>query len=428
MLRALRQRANRSAVRAVRWTARNRHRLPRPALAAVEWLRWHLPTGLVWRLTGRRGKPVDLRAIQPTQELPEPPTTGTRLFVGPVNYAGQGHLWLRAATANLPDVSGVSYALHVEGGFDFPADYIVTPVVYRKNSVWQRQIDAYVADNFTHVMIEAVKPLFADLHRIDPFREARSLAERGVAVAMMAHGTDVRLPSRHGAKYPWSPFLDRDWDVVDQLEANAAKNLFNLNRFRGPVFVSTPDLLDDLPDATWCPVVVEPGRWVSTSPVLERDVPVVAHVPSNARVKGTEQVEEAVRALEEEGLISYLRIQGVPSAQMPAVYTQADVVLDQFRLGSYGVAACEAMAAGRVVVGNVTDEIRGRVLDLAGHELPIVQALPEDIGAVLRRVVTDREEARRQAATGPEFVREVHDGRLSAQQLKGFLGSSEAVA
>jgi len=349
------------------------------------------------------------------------PETGTRVFIGPANFAGQGALWVDAIRRLRPDADGVSYALDIPGGFDFPTDYTVTALIYRRNRRWQRELLTYVASGFTHVIIEAERPLFADLFQLNCFAEARALEKRGVRVAMIAHGTDVRLPSRHAQAHPWSPFLDRDWDVVGQLEAKARKNLDGLARFDGPVFVSTPDLLDDVPHATWCPVVVDPNRWRNEESPLVRAVPVVAHAPSNSRVKGTDLIEEALRSLVDEGTISYRRITGVPSAEMPGVYTTADVVLDQFRLGSYGVAACEAMAAGRVVVGNVTEDIRRRVLEATGIELPIVQAEPDNIGKVVRDLVADRDRSLEIARSGPEFVRTVHDGRFSVRQLGGFL-------
>lgn len=408
-------------VGSVRWLARRRHWFPAPVNRAIDWLRWHLPGNLAWRLTGRQGPPIDPKDLIPGQELPPVPGQARRLFVGPANFAGQGDLWGRSVSRFLPDTGSVSYALHVPGGFDFPSDYVVTAIVYRKNRDWQRELFDYVASNFTHVLIEAERPLFADLHRLDCFAEARALEKRGVHVAMMAHGTDVRLPSRHARQHPWSPFADRDWGVVKQLEAQAARNLRNLGRFSGPVFVSTPDLLDNLPAATWCPVVVDVEKWGNDEPLLQRAVPVVAHVPSNSRVKGSELVDRAMRALEAEGLVTYRRIEGIPSAEMPAVYTSADIVLDQFRLGSYGVAACEAMAAGKVVVGNVTELVRSRVRDIAGAELPIVQTLPTEIGAVVRDLVTEREAAITAGQAGPAFVRAVHDGQLSARQLGSFL-------
>ena len=53
------------------------------------------------------------------------------------------------------------------------------------------------------------------------------------------------------------------------------------------------------------------------------------------------------------GLVDYTPLRDVPWSEMPGVIASADIVLDQFALGGYGVAAVEAMASGRAVVGHV---------------------------------------------------------------------------
>ncbi|MEK8228004.1 hypothetical protein NKG05_20815 [Oerskovia sp. M15] len=68
-----------------------------------------------------------------------------------------------------------------------------------------------------------------------------------------------------------------------------------------PVFVSTPDLLLDVPGATWCPVVVEPGTWRTEETPLHRARPLVVHAPSRAVIKGTALIEPVLRALHDEG-------------------------------------------------------------------------------------------------------------------------------
>ena len=72
-------------------------------------------------------------------------------------------------------------------------------------------------------------------------------------------------------------------------------------------------------------------------------------------------------------------------------------MVDQLLLGSYGVFACEAMAAGRVTVGHVADHVR----DLLPTDLPIVEATPDDLSEVIERLVAEREEARKIADAGP---------------------------
>lgn len=323
----------------------------------------------------------------------------------------------------MPGTGALSYALETRG-FGFAVDYRVAPQAFHHNVVWQREFFELVSEQFTHVVFEAERPLFGRLHGLDPFLEARALAERGIRVAMLAHGSDVRLPSRHATRHTWSPFNDRSWEGLDVLESVAATNLGRLAAFDGPVFVSTPDLLDDVPFATWCPVTVDLAKWHDTSPLLERQVPVVVHAPSHSRLKGTALVEPVLAQLEAEGLLSYRRVEGVLAQEMPSVYRSADIVLDQFGLGSYGVAACEALAAGKVVVGNVTDEVRARVRSLSGLDLPVVQAGPADLERVLRGLLADREAARVSGRSGPAFVGSVHDGRLAARQLADFLGAA----
>jgi len=138
-------------------------------------------------------------------------------------------------------------------------------------------------------------------------------------------------------------------------------------------------------------------------------------------MKGTELVEPTLQRLHHEGLIEYRRLTTVPHDQMVAAYRDADIVLDQFSLGVYGVAACEAMAAGRVVVSHVNRFSRDAVLTSTDRNLPIVQARAHELEAVLRGLLEDREAARAAAARGPDFVGAVHDGRRSAQVLRPFL-------
>jgi hypothetical protein len=119
----------------------------------------------------------------------------------------------------------------------------------------------------------------------------------------------------------------------------------------------------------------------------------------------------------EAGDVEYSLVSGVSSERMPGVIADADIVLDQFRLGSYGVAACEAMAAGRLVVGHVRPAVRVRIQAETGLPLPIVEATPDTLHDVIRDLLRDRDHARELAAAGPPFVAAVHSGARSAAVL-----------
>jgi hypothetical protein len=130
-----------------------------------------------------------------------------------------------------------------------------------------------------------------------------------------------------------------------------------------------------------------------------------------------------LRALEREGRVVYRQATGLDRDGMLALYRDSDVVIDQLRLGIYGVAACEAMAAGRVVVSHVSHQSRREARKAAGQDLPVVEATADTLRDVLLDVVGDRDRARAVAARGPEFVRVLHDGRASSRALGGFLSS-----
>src|SRR5690606_6301205 len=108
------------------------------------------------------------------------------------------------------------------------------------------------------------------------------------------HGVDVRSPRRHRELTPWSPFIE---SADPRLQQDADRNIAFLAEAERPVFVSTPDLLLDVPWAIWCPVVVDVGKWRTARPLLTEGRPVVAHAPTSPESKGTPLIEPGLRKL-----------------------------------------------------------------------------------------------------------------------------------
>lgn len=389
------------------------------AKAAVRRVLPVLPDAMVSRIVapGERYNPRDL------PNLPATPSTATRLFIGPSNMAGQGWQWARAAE-RLDGVGAVSMSAPKRPGFSFPVDVRVPYYAYRWSPRWNRNLSRSIRDDYTHVLIESARPLFGDALGRSWLDDLRRLQDEGIRVGLIFHGTDIRLPSRHAARSRWSPFhYDMDGQTK-HLETVVSAVHDDLSDIDLPVFVSTPDLLVDLPSAHWLPVVVEPAAWASeAAPFSHNRVPVVAHAPSRASLKGSDLIDPILERLESEGLIHYRRISGVPSAEMPSVYREADIVIDQLTLGIYGVAACEAMAAGRIVVSHVSDQVRDQVRTSTGRQLPIVEVNPDTLERTVRDILAAPENYLAVAAAGVEFVQEIHDGRQSAGALGPFLTS-----
>ncbi len=366
---------------------------------------------LLGRIAALRYRPRG--PVPPVSHVPQSTVT---VAIGPVNYSNQGTLWAQALGENFPQVSTSTFAVEVPGGFNFPSDLIVPVDFYQKSRKWQ-EAQATSVSSFSHVLVEAEEPLFGRYMGRSPQKERTFLQTRGVNVAYMAHGTDIRIPSLHRQRTEWSPYVDSTL-YLGRLEKIARKNLDFLTSIENEVFVSTPDLLLDLPSATWCPVVVDIDTWALSEQAPRRRKPLrVVHAPSVQTMKGTQLIEPVLRDLEAAGIIEYRPLQGIPSQLMPKEIAWADVVLDQFRLGSYGVAACEAMAAGKTVVGHVIPEVRHIVHENTGMSLPVIEATPDSLSDVLTEMAHSAQKLSSLQVTSREFVQRVHSGQRSAEIL-----------
>ena len=342
------------------------------------------------------------------------PDTPVRVYIAPTNYSGQGYQWARALERADPSIGARNMAVGLPGGFAFDADITVPVAVVNSSERWQ-DAEWHAAAAFTHVLVEAERSIFGRRFDRDVSVEIAALESEGVSVAYLCHGTDIRDPDRHTRLTPWSLYPEDP--RTDVLRADARTNFQLLSTVRRPTFVSTPDLILDVPWATWCPVVVDARRFATDSPPFARERVRVVHAASAPLQKGSHYIAPALESLVQKGTVEFRLITGTPAAEMPAVFGEADVVIDQFRVGSYGVAACEAMAAGRVVVGHVLPFVRERVEAEYGMPLPIVEATPDTLHETIERLVHDRDAARRIAAAGPAYVQMVHSGAASARAL-----------
>jgi glycosyltransferase involved in cell wall biosynthesis len=393
-----------------------------------------------WRDLLQATRPELAAALSPAEPLPdvEPAETsgagesgGTAavkpvtLAIGPLNSAGQADAWARAAERYLPDVHGWVVAVR-KGTYDYHADEVVDRATHQRDVDWQLRLSARLAARATHVMLEAGRPLLGGLNGRDVVADADALTRAGLAVAVACHGSEVRSPRRHRATHQFSPFADpreaRTRVLQSQVDVLAAR----LATFHGPIFVSTPDQLVDVPRAIWLPVVVDLAQWPLQAPILEPAAggvgqrPRFVHAPSNPWLKGSDQVEKVLRPLADRGLIEYEVVSGVSPAAAADAVRRADVVVDQLLLGLYGVLACEAMASGKLVLGHVGDALRSRV----PAEVPMVEVTPATLAETVHRVLDDPDWARGQASCGRAFVETWHDGRRSAAALAPFLGRS----
>jgi glycosyltransferase involved in cell wall biosynthesis len=175
-------------------------------------------------------------------------------------------------------------------------------------------------------------------------------------------------------------------------------------RGRWPEYDVVPPaiVLDD-----WHPSPAEPG-----------DALRVAHAPSKRAVKGTEAVLAAVDSLRSRGApIELDLIEGVPHREARLRYAAADVVVDQLRIGWYGMFAIESMALAKPVVVHLDEEAVVETEEEFGLSVPLVRADERSLEEVLATLVEMRPELPELGRRSREYVERVHAHTAVARRV-----------
>jgi glycosyltransferase involved in cell wall biosynthesis len=405
---------------------RERFRVATRSPELLEEISWSRQVGVLRgvyeELLGRPMRPVRSAAAVP---VVNEAATGSaraaddsrRLVIGPANSAGQAWNWARAVERRFPQV-GVETVMVNAGVFGFKCDISVGPDDFHRNYTWMVNYAWHVLRQKTHALFEAGRPLLGQPRGVLFDRDVPSLQAAGIETGVIFHGSEIRDPKIHAQYYRHSPFAIARDENVERLQKAVNNMIPRVAEFNGEKFVSTPDLLDFVADAAWLPLVVDVNALATDRPALEHQRPVVIHAPSNSSLKGSAFIDPVLQSLHDRGLVVYRRVNGIPHTELIEIIREADIVVDQILLGSYGVLACESMAAGRVTVGHVAERVRARV----DTHIPLVEATPDNFTEVIERIVGNRDEFAKMATSGVDYICRHHDGTESAKVIGRFLG------
>ena len=346
------------------------------------------------------------------------------ILLGATNSAGQANSWamaLRKAGRSAQSLQIVSD----ENGSWFNADRTINrsqwkPIDFRK------QLFKEITLQNSGVLLESLRPIFA-LNQPSLFTAEEGLNDlidlwrAGLKVAVVFHGSDIRDQLHHAKMDEFSPYRNpadpAKFEAVriraDQTRLVARK----LNRHRIKHFVTTPDLLHELPDATWLPAVIDIEKFKTNSSIKISAGPLrVLFLPSNGWLKSEGLVTPILNELEKEGVIKLVAKGAVSNSEMPALIESADVVIDRFD-GVVGVASIEAMAAKRLVIANVAPWIYNK----AEVTPPVIHATPKTLADKLQEIAGNNFNHQQITDAGFEYVSKWHDGRESATRLNHWL-------
>ncbi|GIQ68525.1 hypothetical protein XYCOK13_13490 [Xylanibacillus composti] len=161
------------------------------------------------------------------------------------------------------------------------------------------------------------------------------------------------------------------------------------------------------------PLAVDVRRYRPNYPRADMQRLRIVHAPTRPAFKGTSYVEAAIADLKRKHPVEYVRIQNMSHQEAIRLYAEADLIIDQLLCGTYGMLAVEAMAMGKPVVAYIREDVRRSL----PPSLPIIQAAPETILAVLKQIASQPEQLRHIGKASRDYVRQRHDVSAVIPQL-----------
>jgi len=250
-----------------------------------------------------------------------------------------------------------------------------------------------------------------------PFElDLRWAARLGKARIVEFHGSDIRIPEIAGRDNPYIQRLFTGSPHAYGISLQASRE--TQRRFARHGFVPLlPNrelemyILPDIFSRHYSTnVALAVSKYAPSYPDPGAKKPLIVHLPSNPVLKGTSAVLAAIEKIRDECDFDFRLIQDLPHAEAMRIVSQADIVLDQFVIGAYGLSALEGMAHGKPTVVYLAPKIA----ELLDPGVPLVNSSSDDLGRTLIDLISDGQRRHRLGVASRQYVERVHDSSVVA--------------
>lgn len=251
-----------------------------------------------------------------------------------------------------------------------------------------------------------------------------ALRAMGKKIIVTYQGCDVRQKDFCTTNFPISACANPNCyggicdSKTDQLKRKRAAKF---SRYAHRIFAINPDLLYVLPNrAEFIPAArVDLDEWHPVKDIRKEKSFIIVHSPTDSSAKGTKYIVNAVEKLKHDyHNVDLLLVQNIPHCQVKQIYSQADLAIDQLLVGWYGRFAIEMMALGKPVVCYIRREDLKFVPTDMREDLPLIDADPENIYEVLKRLMEERQRLNQIGVLCRTYVEKWHDPIKIAKKMK----------
>lgn len=232
-------------------------------------------------------------------------------------------------------------------------------------------------------------------------------------------GSDIRNPQIEFSDNPWykQAFNDKyEFASTESHEKSVAKQ----KKFAAAGFIPVvcPDMEQYLRPEIFPHYFKTHQRlniknYTPQFPSAQNKKPLIVHSSTAPYTKGTQFVLEAIQLLKNKFDFDFELIENKTRAEALNKVLECDIYLDQFILGCHGMAATEAMAMGKPVVGYIKEALLGKY----PADLPIINASPIKIAEQLTPLLHSAELRNTIGKKSRAYAEKYHDAQKVAQEL-----------
>jgi glycosyltransferase involved in cell wall biosynthesis len=232
-------------------------------------------------------------------------------------------------------------------------------------------------------------------------------------------GSDIRIPEK---VFQWNPYYKNVWHsgeysyYIESFKKSIAiqKRFKKIHAF--PVVCPEMSLFIDkkiFPNFKILFQRIDVNEYEPSYPSILNNKPILIHTPSAKGAKGTRTLKRIIKNLEEKGLcFEYIELSNVNKEECLKTIQRADIFLDQFVIGSYGMASCEAMAMGKPVFCYLMEPVK-KLLPL---DCPIINVTLETIEKTLEEFINDSKKRSQAGIESRKYVEKYHNAELIARE------------
>ncbi|WP_309121818.1 glycosyltransferase family 4 protein [Paenibacillus sp.] len=237
----------------------------------------------------------------------------------------------------------------------------------------------------------------------------------GKKVVMQHRGSDVRRLSL--ARDFGNPYVEVKTRDERRIEADLRKLSARIDHAIVADYELLPYVQDFYKEVHVIRQAIRLERFEPRYPSIDVEAPLVVHAPSHPIVKGTMYVSNAMWRLERGGVpVRYRLLRRAPHEEAIRLYGEADIVVDQLRIGSFGILSLEGMALGKPVVCYIRDGLA----ETYPEGLPIANADPRTVYDVLRELIASPKRRLELGRQGRAYIEKHHDSLRIARQLEAL--------